>query len=82
MRKPDIVFGNIFGSNLFNIGLVGGTAIMISPGEISSVIDYQLFIMYFVSFIVIFLSRNIIRRNAVLGYIFIAAYVLFLVSLF
>jgi len=82
MRKPDIVFGNIFGSNLFNIGLVGGAAIMISPGEISSVIDYQLFIMYFVSFIVIFLSRNIIRRNAVLGYIFIAAYVLFLVSLF
>ena len=31
MRKPDIVFGNIFGSNLFNIGLVGATAIMISP---------------------------------------------------
>ena len=58
MRKPDIVFGNIFGSNLFNIGLVGATAIMISPGEIGSVIDYQLFIMYFVSFIVIFLSRN------------------------
>ena len=66
MRKPDIVFGNIFGSNLFNIGLVGATAIMISPGEISSVIDYQLFIMYFVSFIVIFLSRNLIKRNNLL----------------
>lgn len=82
MRKPDIVYGNIFGSNLFNIGLVGATAIMISPGEISSVIDYQLFIMYFVSFIVIFLSRNVIRRNSLLGYLFIAAYILFLVSLF
>jgi len=82
MRKPDIVFGNIFGSNLFNIGLVGATAIMISPGEISSVIDYQLFIMYFVSFIVIFLSRNVIKRNTLLGYLFIVAYVLFLVSLF
>lgn len=82
MRKPDIVFGNIFGSNLFNIGLVGATAIMISPGEISSVIDYQLFIMYFVSFIVIFLSRNVIRRNSLLGYLFIVAYILFLVSLF
>ena len=82
MRKPDIVFGNIFGSNLFNIGLVGATAIMISPGEISSVIDYQLFIMYFVSFIVIFLSRNVIKRNSLLGYLFIVAYVLFLVSLF
>ena len=82
MRKPDIVFGNIFGSNLFNIGLVGATAIMISPGEISSVIDYQLFIMYFVSFIVIFLSRNVIKRNPLLGYLFIVAYILFLVSLF
>jgi len=82
MRKPDIVFGNIFGSNLFNIGLVGATAIMISPGEISSVIDYQLFIMYFVSFIVIFLSRNLIKRNTILGYLFIVAYVLFLFSLF
>ena len=82
IRKPDIVFGNIFGSNLFNIGLVGATAIMISPGEISSVIDYQLFIMYFVSFIVIFLSRNVIKRNPLLGYLFIVAYILFLVSLF
>ena len=82
MRKPDIVFGNIFGSNLFNIGLVGATAIMISPGKISSVIDYQLFIMYFVSFVVIFLSRNVIKRNTLLGYLFIVAYVLFLVSLF
>ena len=82
MRKPDIVYGNIFGSNLFNIGLVGATAIMISPGEISSVVDYQLFIMYFVSFIVIFLSRNVIKRNPLLGYLFIVAYILFLVSLF
>ena len=82
MRKPDIVYGNIFGSNLFNIGLVGATAIMISPGEISSVIDYQLFIMYFVSFIVIFLSRNLIKRNNLIGYLFIVAYILFLVSLF
>ena len=82
MRKPDIVFGNIFGSNLFNIGLVGATAIIISPGEISSVIDYQLFIMYFVSFIAIFLSRNIIKRNSLLGYLFIVAYILFLFSLF
>ena len=82
MRKPDIVFGNIFGSNLFNIGLVGATAIIISPGEISSVIDYQLFIMYFVSFVVIFLSRNVIKRNPLLGYLFIVAYILFLISLF
>ena len=82
MRKPDIVFGNIFGSNLFNIGLVGGVAISISPGNILSRIDYQLFMMYFVSFLVIFLSRNIIKRNIVVGYSFIAFYLLFVISLF
>jgi cation:H+ antiporter len=82
MRKPDIVFGNIFGSNLFNIGLVGGVAISISPGSILSRIDYQLFMMYFVSFLVIFLSRNVIKRNFVVGYSFIAFYLLFIISLF
>ena len=82
MRKPDIVFGNIFGSNLFNIGLVGGVAISISPGNILSRIDYQLFMMYFVSFLVIFLSRNVIKRNFVVGYSFVAFYLLFIISLF
>lgn len=82
MRKPDIVFGNIFGSNLFNIGLVGGVAISISPGEILSIIDYQMFLMYFVSFLVIFLSRNLIKRNNILGYAFTVFYILFVISLF
>lgn len=82
LKKPDIVFGNIFGSNLFNIGLVGGVAISISPGNILSRIDYQLFMMYFVSFLVIFLSRNVIKRNLVAGYSFIGFYLLFIISLF
>ena len=82
MRKPDIVFGNIFGSNLFNIGLVGGVAISISPGGILTDVDYQIFLMYFVSFLVIFLSRNLIKRNNILGYAFTVFYILFLISLF
>ena len=77
-----IVFGNIFGSNLFNIGLVGGVAILISPGEIETQVDYQLFLMYFVSFLVIFLSRNTLKRNPILGYVLMSLYVLFLISLF
>lgn len=82
LKKPDIVFGNIFGSNLFNIGLVGGVAILVSPGEIEAQVDYQLFLMYFVSFLVIFLSRNTLKRNGVLGYVLMSLYVLFLISLF
>jgi cation:H+ antiporter len=82
LRKPDLVFGNIFGSNLFNIGLVGGVAIVISPGAIEKQVDYQLFLMYFVSILVIFLSRNTLKKNPLLGYLLMGLYVLFLVSLF
>ena len=82
LRKPDLVFGNIFGSNLFNIGLVGGVAIVVSPGEIEKQVDYQIFLMYFVSILVIFLSRNTLKKNPLLGYLLMGLYVLFLVSLF
>jgi cation:H+ antiporter len=82
LRKPDLVFGNIFGSNLFNIGLVGGVAIVVSPGGIEKQVDYQLFLMYFVSILVIFLSRNTLKKNPLLGYLLMGLYVLFIVSLF
>ena len=36
MKNPDIVFGNIFGSNLFNIALVGGVSVSIAPGVIET----------------------------------------------
>ena len=55
LKKPDLIMGNVFGSNLFNIGLVGGSAIIFEPGEISSNIDYQMFLMYFVSFLAVLL---------------------------
>ena len=74
--------GNVFGSNLFNIGLVGGSAIIFEPGEISSNIDYQMFLMYFVSFLAVLLTRYVIKRNVLLGIIFIAAYFGFIFSLF
>ena len=82
LKKPDLIMGNIFGSNLFNIGLVGGSAIIFEPGEISSNIDYQMFLMYFVSFLAVLLTRYVIKRNILVGIIFIAAYFGFIFSLF
>ncbi len=82
LRKPDLIMGNVFGSNLFNIGLVGGSAIIFEPGEISSNIDYQMFLMYFVSFLAVLLTRYVIKRNVIVGIIFIAAYFGFIFSLF
>ena len=82
LKKPDLIMGNVFGSNLFNIGLVGGSAIIFEPGEISSNIDYQMFLMYFVSFLAVLLTRYVIKRNMLVGIIFIAAYFGFIFSLF
>ena len=82
LKKPDLIMGNVFGSNLFNIGLVGGSAIIFEPGEISSNIDYQMFLMYFVSFLAVLLTRYVIKRNVLVGIIFIAAYFGFIYSLF
>ena len=82
LKKPDSIMGNVFGSNLFNIGLVGGSAIIFEPGEISSNIDYQMFLMYFVSFLAVLLTRYVIKRNVLVGIIFIAAYFGFIFSLF
>ncbi len=82
LKKPDIVFGNIFGSNLFNIGLVGGASIAIQPGGIESDVTIQMFMMYFVSLVVIIVSRSTVKRSPLVGYSLLGAYSLFIFSLF
>src|SRR5210317_1983 len=82
LKKPDLIFGNIFGSNLFNIGLVGGASIVIQPGNIELDVLVQMFLMYFVSFLVIFLSRNTLKRSPLIGFSMLGAYSLFIFSLF
>ena len=82
MKKPDIVFGNIFGSNLFNIALVGGASIILQPGAIESDVSIQMFMMYFVSLVVIIISRSTVKKSPLVGYSMLAAYALFIFSLF
>ena len=82
LKKPDLVFGNIFGSNLFNIGLVGGASIIIQPGNIESDVTIQMFMMYFISLVVIIISRCTVKRSPLVGYSMLAVYALFIVSLF
>ncbi len=81
-EKIDLVFGNIFGSNLFNIGLVGGASIVASPGNLKYDIGYQLLLMYVVSFLVIFLSKTNIKKTYWIGFLLLMFYIIFLVSLF
>ena len=82
MDKPGIVFGNIFGSNLFNIGLVGGTSIIIAPGRIGFDISYQLLTMLLASIFVVIISKQNIRKNTGIGLGLLALYFLFIFSLF
>ena len=65
--KPEIVFGNIFGSNLFNIGLVGGTSILIAPGKLNSEITIQLLAMAGASVFVVYISRQEIKKSYAMG---------------
>ena len=82
INKPEIVFGNIFGSNLFNIGLVGGTSILIAPGKLNSEIQLQLLAMLLASLFVVYISRQTISRNVLTGIILLLLYLLFILSLF
>jgi len=82
LKKPDLIFGNIFGSNLFNIGLVGGASIVIQPGNIELDVLVQMFLMYFVSLVVIIISRSRIKRSPLIGFSMLGAYSLFIFSLF
>ena len=82
LKKPDIVFGNIFGSNLFNIGLLVGASIVIQPGNIESDVLIQMFMMYFVSLMVIIFSRSTVKRSSLVGFSMLGAYSLFIFSLF
>ena len=80
--KPEIVFGNIFGSNLFNIGLVGGTSILIAPGKLNSEITIQLLAMAAASVFVVYISRQEIKKSYPMGIILFLLYLIFILSLF
>ena len=80
--KPEIVFGNIFGSNLFNIGLVGGTSILIAPGKLNSEITIQLLAMAGASVFVVYISRKEIKKSYAIGLILFLLYLIFILSLF
>ena len=82
MKNPDIVFGNIFGSNLFNIALVGGVSVSIAPGSIETDVTNEMTIMFLVSLLVVFLSRAVVKKSYLIGAITLISYSVFIYSLF
>ena len=82
MKNPDIVFGNIFGSNLFNIALVGGVSVSIAPGVIETDVTAEMIIMLVTSLIVIFLSKTIVKKSYLIGLTALISYSVFIYTLF
>ena len=82
MKNPDIVFGNIFGSNLFNIALVGGVSVSIAPGVIESDVTTEMIIMLVASLIVILLSKTIVKRSYLIVFTALISYSIFIYTLF
>ncbi len=82
MNNPDIVFGNIFGSNLFNIALVGGVSISIAPGIIDSDVTNEIALMFALSLLVVFLSKSIVKKSYLIGALALISYSIFIYTLF
>ncbi|MEX1034913.1 MAG: calcium/sodium antiporter [Sneathiella sp.] len=82
-RHGDVAIGNVLGSNLFNItGIIGATAI-VEPMEVpAQILHFDLWIMLFVSLLMIpiFLAKKPIGR--VLGGAFCIAYVAYVTAQF
>ena len=73
MRKPDIVFGNIFGSNLFNIAIAMSFAGIISPSYIESSALIRDILMLGLSTLVLYL---IIQSNSMFRTVYSVALVI------
>ncbi len=82
MKNPDIVFGNIFGSNLFNIALVGGMSVSIAPGIIETDVTSEMIFMLLVSILVVLLSRAVVKKSYSIGTLTLIGYSVFIYTLF
>ncbi|MFC4272816.1 calcium/sodium antiporter [Sneathiella chungangensis] len=82
-RHGDVAIGNVLGSNLFNItGIIGATAIVEPMAAPEQILHFDLWIMLFVSLLMIpiFIARKPIGR--VLGGAFCIAYVAYVTAQF
>ncbi|MEH6526225.1 MAG: calcium/sodium antiporter [Sneathiella sp.] len=82
-RHGDVAIGNVLGSNLFNItGIIGVTAMIEPLSAPTQILHFDLWIMLFVSLLMvpIFLSKKPIGR--ILGGVFCVAYVAYIATQF
>ena len=79
-KKPDIIIGNVIGSNIFNVFFILGTTAIIKPLPFDFSINFDVGVSMFASVLLflttITLGRKIISRSE--GIIFLIIYVVFI----
>ncbi|TYQ16522.1 UNVERIFIED_CONTAM: cation:H+ antiporter [Acetivibrio alkalicellulosi] len=79
-KEPDIVLGNIIGSNIFNVLFVLGLSSLVYPINASPAIRLDLIIMIFVSVLLFLFSasqKRISRREGISFFILYISYIIF-----
>ena len=78
-KEYDFVFGNVLGSNIINIALVGGLASMVNPLNFNiSNILFNKYIFIVLTFVVLIVYKNHKILNRIIGINFIVIYLIFL----
>ncbi len=76
-KKPDIIIGNVIGSNIFNVFFILGTTATISPLPFNSQINFDLIIAMFAS-ILLFITTMTFGKKVIVrteGIIFLIIYI-------
>tara|TARA_R100000005_G_scaffold96488_1_gene83818 strand:+ start:8116 stop:9081 length:966 start_codon:yes stop_codon:yes gene_type:complete len=82
-RHGDVAIGNVLGSNFFNIAAILGITVIIEPMAAPlQILHFDLWVMLFVSFLLVPLFLLRIRIGRVVGIIFCTAYVAYVLLQF
>lgn len=77
-KQNDIALGNIIGSNIFNIFFVLGASATIHPLAVDSKIFLDMWLMVFVTFLILIFSRTHYRISKKEGAFLVAIYIIYL----
>jgi len=81
-KEPDILVGNIIGSNIFNIGILGLVAIIHPVNVDPNILRFELPVMLFFTLAALPIMKTGFRVSRVEGIFLLAFYLLFIVLLF
>jgi len=81
-KEHDIVVGNIIGSNIFNIGILGFVSIIRPINVNSSVLKYELPVMILFALSAIPIMKTGFKVSRLEGIFFLIFYLLFVIFLF